>query len=371
MANHLPNVDEYKNEQMASPHLSPKLVVEKPVIPSLTVWVASDGKTAKIQRWYDVTAATIDNVDVRSVDFVPDGEVRLTDKDGRHIHRIAAKLTDEFDGLPLVLARIEKAWSSSSSPSDFWNAACGILVRSEIPSFKEVIPDVHVVTRTGWLELSCFWIGFLARLRHETGAPGWSDLVAGDRLILKYVEFYNSHPSRGPKLSKPTYQADRNQLQVLLNAAREAKTNNQKKLALESLADCLLRGIPGFEVLPSRVTATGEIDRFVRNNATYPTLSRLGSPVLVECKYWSKVVGTDPVGAFIADLQDACLKSGFLFSRKPISAYAARRIHNFYQREQGFIIVITEKEIQDVCDGANLVQIVTEKAESIIFQRTS
>jgi hypothetical protein len=333
------------------------------------VWVSADGQGGRIQRWYDVTPEILAGVGIRSLDFMPDGIVRLVDKDDRQIHCIKIKLTDDFDGLPLLLARLEKMWSSTPSASEFWTNACNILIRSQVPSFKEVSPDIHVVYRTDWLEMSCFWIAFLAKARHEAGQEGWNDLLLADQLIVRYVDFYNESPSRGPELREPPYQVDRVQLQALLQAVRNAVDNQEKKEALETLAERLLKGVSGFEVLTSTISATGEIDRVIRNYIVHPILARLGSHILVECKHWKKTVGTDQVGAFIADLQDAGLTSGFLFCRKPVSKPARRRIDNFYQRNGGFIIVITENDVQTVCDGANLAHMLVEKTEAIIFQR--
>ena len=103
-----PRVDEYLNDRMDAPHLSPHLTIEKPILPSLTIWVRSDGQEARLQRWYDVTPDVLNSVGIRSLDFVPDGVVRLIDKNGHEVHRLKTKLTDELDGLPLLLARIEK-----------------------------------------------------------------------------------------------------------------------------------------------------------------------------------------------------------------------------------------------------------------------
>ena len=122
-------------------------------------------------------------------------------------------------------------------------------------------------------------------------------------------------------------------------------------------------------MLPHKNTATGEIDRVVRNHVTHPILSRFGSHILVECKHWKKIVGTDPVGAFIIDIQDARLSSGFFFCPKPMSKPAKRRIDNFYQRDRVFIIAITEEDIQAVCNGANFTHMLVEKLEAIRFQR--
>jgi hypothetical protein len=362
-------VDEYLSDQMDAPHLSPHLIIEKPLLPSLTVWVRSDGKEARFQRWYDVMPEVLDGVGIRSLDFVPDGVARLVDKDGHEVHRIQIKLTDEFDGLSLLLARIEKAWSSARSASEFWTKVCDILVRSQVPSIKEVSSEIYRVYRGSWLELACFWIAFLAKVRHVKGQSSWDDLLSGDQLIFRFVDFYNESPSRGPELREPSYEADRVHLQALLNAVRKAINNQIKKETLETLAEHLLKGVTGFEVLPHKNTATGEIDRVVRNHVTHPILSRFGSHSLVECKHWKKTVGTDPVGAFITDIQDARLTSGFFFCPKPMSKPAKRRIDNFYQRDKVFIIVITEDDIRAICNGANFAHMLVEKLEAIMFQR--
>jgi Restriction endonuclease len=354
---------------MGARHLSPHLIIEKPILPSLTVWVHADGQEVRFQRWYDVTPEVLDGVGIRSLNFIPDGIVRLVDKDSREVHRIQVKLTDEFDSLPLLLARIEKAWSSAQSASDCWTRACNILIRSQVPSLKEVSSEIYIVCRSGWLELACFWIAFLAKVRHEEGQAGWSDFLSADQLIFRYIDFYNEAPFRGPELREPSYQVDRVHLQALLDAVRKARDNQAKKETLETLSECLLKGVAAFEVLPPRNTATGEIDRIVRSHITHPIWSRFGSHILIECKHWRKTVGTDPVGAFIADIRDAGLTSGFFFCRKPMSKSAKRRIDNFYQRDRAFIIVIPESDIQAVCDGANFTHMLMEKLEFVMFQR--
>lgn len=362
-----PKADEYLSDQMNSPHLSPRLVVEKPILPSFTVRLDDEG--ARLQRWYDVAPETLNKVGVRSVDFVPDGVARLTDKDGNEIYRATVKLTDEFDGLPLLLAHIEKLWSQAPSAEGFWVNLCSLMVRSQIPSFREVAPGIHNVVRTFWLECSCVWMAFLWRLKSGSGCQGWDQPPSGQQAILKFVDFYNKFPSAGPHLTQPKYDVDRAHLHALLDAVHRAVTNDQKKRGLEGLAESLLKGVPDFEVFPNKWTATGELDQWLRKNSQYPQLRMLGPKLLVECKQWQKTVGTDSVGALIADLKDAGLTSGLLFTQKDISKPARRRLENFYQQEKGYVLVITEREIQAVCDGANLVAILVEKVESIIFPR--
>jgi hypothetical protein len=130
-----------------------------------------------------------DQVEVLAGQSRRGGRRRLIDKDGNEIYRITAKLTDEFDALPLILTKIEKSWSFSKSGSEFWNKACDILIHSQVPIVKEIEPqsDLFVVYRTGWLEIACYWIGFLAKIRHEKEGEKWEDSISGDKLIFKYI----------------------------------------------------------------------------------------------------------------------------------------------------------------------------------------
>lgn len=369
MVNSKFRVDEYLNEQVDSPHLSPRLIIDRPILPSLSVWVNSDGKGGRIQRWYDLTLDVINEVGIRSIDYLPDGVVKLLDKNNIEIYSKTIKLTDDLDGLPLLLARIEKLWSLTQSSSEFWSKSCEIIFRSEVPKIEEIRKDIFIIKRTIWIEIVCFWIAFLAKVRFESGQSEWEELISGDKLIFKYGDFYNESPHRGPALREPLYESDRVRLKALLESVGKAQSNNEKKETLETLTEVLLKGVEGFQILPSIRTATGEIDRIIRNHVNHPVFSILGSHILVECKNWDSTIGTDQLGSFIIDIQDAGLKAGFFFCKKIISKAAKQRITNAYQRSKIFIIIITKNEINSICDGGNFSQLLVDKIEAIMFQR--
>jgi hypothetical protein len=366
-----PHVDDYLDESTASPHFSPRLMLELPVLPTLTLHLAQDGQTGLLQRWYDVSADTLDGIGVRSRDFVPDGILRLVDKDGQEIWKASVKLTDEWDGLPYLLARIEKAWEFSGSFDDFWQKARDIMFRTPVPTFEEAAPGLFMVARSRWMEFACFWVAFLATARGESGGQDWQNSLTGDQLIFAFVEFYNNRPERGPRINEPSFVVDCVTLAAHLGQVRSASNNQQKKTTLETLAELMLSGINGFVVQPSVRAGTGELDRFVRNNCINPQIARLGPILLVECKHWNKAAGTDEVGAFIADLQDARLSSGILLSRKGVSREGQNRIFNYYQRGGGFIVELSDEDMELVCNGSNLAQMIIEKMEAITFQRGS
>jgi hypothetical protein len=263
-------VDEYQSDRMDSLHFAPRLIVEKPVLPSLTASVSADGKSGMFQRWCDVTPDVLGGVGVRSVDFVPDGIVRLVDRHSNEIARASAKLTDDFGQLPLVLARIEKMWEHTNAPTEFWQKTCTVLVQSQIPAFLEVVPGIPLLTRQAWMAIACHWASYLARVRDNSGQPGWDQYTDGDQLLFKYVDFWNSDPNRGPDLSFPKYSVDRVVVASQLEAARRATTNDEKKRTFERLAETVLTAVPGFQVLPGCRTGTGEIDRLIRNTLDAP-----------------------------------------------------------------------------------------------------
>ena len=364
-----PSVDEYPSLDYSSPHFSPRLILEQPVLPAYTLVLPTTGFNALLQRWYDVSADTLDCVGVKSRDFAPDGVLRLVDKDGQEIRRASVKLGEEWGGLPLLLARIEKTWEYCSTFDEFSQKTFQILFRTPVPSFKKLAVDIHVLDRTVWMEFACFWATFLAAHRKSAGESGWKNILGGDQFLFAYVDFYNSCSERGPRIDEPAFDVDRVKLAAQLAKVRSASTNLEKKNSLETLAEVALGGIDGFTIQPSITSATGELDRVVKNNCNNPQVARLGPELLVECKHWNKAVGTDAIGAFIADLQDARLASGIVLSRREISREAEARVFNYHQREQGFVLSITERDIQKVCDGANLSLIILDKMKGITFQK--
>ena len=68
---------------------------------------------------------------------------------------------------------------------------------------------------------------------------------------------------------------------------------NRKGRALEDLLALLLKTIPGFDRLDTRLrNEIEEIDIVVQNNSTDPLWQKESPYLLVECKNWSKHVGT-------------------------------------------------------------------------------
>lgn len=76
-------------------------------------------------------------------------------------------------------------------------------------------------------------------------------------------------------------------------SARAEGDHNRKGLLLERLIALLLKTIPGFERLDTRLrNAVEEIDVLVQNESTDPFWQKESPYILVECKHWSKRIGT-------------------------------------------------------------------------------
>jgi CheY-like chemotaxis protein len=77
------------------------------------------------------------------------------------------------------------------------------------------------------------------------------------------------------------------------------KDRNRKGVLLEKLVALLLKSIPGFDRLDSRIqNESEEIDVLVQNNAADPFWQKESPYILVECKNWSKHVGTKEIRDF-------------------------------------------------------------------------
>jgi len=76
-------------------------------------------------------------------------------------------------------------------------------------------------------------------------------------------------------------------------AAQAERDKNRKSILLERLVALLLKSIPGFDRLDTRLrNSVEEIDVLVQNGSTDPFWQKESPYILVECKNWSKHIGT-------------------------------------------------------------------------------
>ena len=88
-------------------------------------------------------------------------------------------------------------------------------------------------------------------------------------------------------------------IQETWEQVQSEKDKNRKGVLLERLVALLLKSIPGFDRLDSRIqNESEEIDVLVQNNAADPFWQKEKQYILVECKNWSKHVGTKEIRDF-------------------------------------------------------------------------
>lgn len=168
-------------------------------------------------------------------------------------------------------------------------------------------------------------------------------------------------------VEKEYFEMDLHRFERHLAAVDRAESTTEKGITFEGFANFLFSGIPFLNVRSDRLdTRTGEIDLVVEytgidEKTIFDEYSRF---ILVECKNWSKSVGTAQVRNFKGKMDKAQVDIGIIFARRRLSGdnseYAQRYIHDLYQREGRMILVVGEKEIQQLRRGRSFYQILDE-----------
>jgi restriction endonuclease len=148
---------------------------------------------------------------------------------------------------------------------------------------------------------------------------------------------------------------------------------------LEALAGYLLGCIPGFEVTINLVTGESEVDGLIRNRGPrYDFREDLGTYLPVECKDWSKPIGSKEVGWFVNKLLTQECRAGILFSSRGITGeattgsekdvrYAALTLLKAYQRAGRIVIVLSEEDFHAASRGENLIRLLQNAYEEVRF----
>lgn len=126
-----------------------------------------------------------------------------------------------------------------------------------------------------------------------------------------------------------------------------AKRKQDKGKTLEELLRCLFGHITGMSIAGTNVrTLSEELDILVVNEASDPFLSRLGTPILVECKKWNRPVGAKEVNWFVSKVKRRSLRVGILVAWEGISGTEYRDAKAEIKRalEEGITIITVTKD---------------------------
>jgi hypothetical protein len=168
-----------------------------------------------------------------------------------------------------------------------------------------------------------------------------------------------------PGIGGPSLSFDYSWFKMSLERVLSAKTKDEKKKSFENLANFMLGSIdPSISVWQNVLTATEEIDLLLKNEANDPFWLRLGSPILVECKYWKKPIGTSVLRDFKGKLDSHGIKTGILLAYSGITGneWRAAKLYLKELKASGYHIIYLDKDdLDEIAKGATPSQKIIEK----------
>lgn len=147
----------------------------------------------------------------------------------------------------------------------------------------------------------------------------------------------------------------KSQCKRLLVACDKATTSSEKGKALEDLMDAMFGSEVGLAVSDRRVsTCDEEIDLVLMNNVNRPFWLALNSPLLfVECKNWTRHIGTKDVRDFEVKLQNHTflVKVGVFVSINGFSSEVASELKRM-SRSNYHVVMIERADIVAYLDAS-------------------
>jgi hypothetical protein len=165
----------------------------------------------------------------------------------------------------------------------------------------------------------------------------------------------------------------------ILAAADEAKTNYAKGKVFEDLVCFIFEQIPGI-TLPQRNVLnkfeSEEIDVAFFNEQHPKGLKSFNHLLLIECKNWSEPVGSAEFGAFISKVRNRGLNFGILIAAngitgRPEDSTAAHQQATLALAEGRQIIVITRTEFEALKISDELVKLIKTKVCQLVASGTA
>jgi hypothetical protein len=165
----------------------------------------------------------------------------------------------------------------------------------------------------------------------------------------------------------PAY--DRGVIRNHLTAIDSAPTRHAKGRALEDLACYLCGQIPGVTITernPLNAFDTEEIDVALWNEQDPSGLKSFNAVILVECKSWSRPVGSEQVGWFLKKLENRGLDFGILLALNGVTGNAQDWSRAHYEIAVALpkrirLVVVTRTEIEALTTTEDLVTLIRRK----------
>jgi hypothetical protein len=171
------------------------------------------------------------------------------------------------------------------------------------------------------------------------------------------------------------YEAGARRLQSLLAGVAAARTNDEKRASLESLAAeafAVHRSIRAkFRNLRTRSSEIDIVCEIVAGS-TFEFLREHGRYFLVECKNWTKPAGAKEIRDFIGKLRKCRIRVGLYFSRNGITGEqhgtdAVREIHSAFDADGTMVVVLAERDLAGIAELQQVMGLLEEKMDALRF----
>jgi hypothetical protein len=157
-----------------------------------------------------------------------------------------------------------------------------------------------------------------------------------------------------------------------------AATNAEKGTALEALAEYLFTKVPGLTVVArdrKNVFQTEELDLAFWNEQEPDGLKAFDATLLVECKNWSKPVGSMAVNWFLSKIEQRGERFGVLLAMNGITGDAkdltdAHKIVANFLPKRIKMVVLTKDDILGLRSSGDLVQTIKRKVCEVVASGT-
>ena len=155
------------------------------------------------------------------------------------------------------------------------------------------------------------------------------------------------------------------QLRAALRAVHRAKTSAEKGRSFERLAECFVELFPKLEVVGRNIRIEAEeLDLVVKNEVEKIFWHRLGAPIIIECKNWTKPVGAAEIRDLVLKMRE--VRTAFLFAAHGVTTKNGAYYEIIEARKKTkFILIFDVRDIEDIFRGADPEEIVKEKFYSL------
>jgi hypothetical protein len=148
-----------------------------------------------------------------------------------------------------------------------------------------------------------------------------------------------------------------------------AETTYEQGRALEDLVCYVFERVPGIEVAKRNILntfETEEIDVAFWNNRQDNGFHFLPNVLLVECKNWSRPIGSQEVGYYVQRIQNRGRDHGILVAANGITGSDDDRDRAHYEIAMALgrgihILLLTREELINLSDTSELVKLMKEK----------